>query len=297
MQDQMNEVLTLKDIENIPSGSFAVIGCPVGHSLSPLLHRALSDREDYYKLLITPEELESAVPRLIARLRGFNCTIPHKRAIMEHLDALDESAYGYGAVNTVKIGADGAKGYNTDGAGLLAALDRAKLKLEGDVLLIGSGGAARVLALEAIRAGARLTILCRNKLKGSALRSELLTRFKEAEIYINPNEYADSYSLIMNATPVGMYPKTEDMPIALGLLERAGGVFDAIYNPLKTRLIKEAEKRGKHSENGIFMLVGQAAEARRIWTGETFRSEQLERAARALYEALEEEGYDNRSEE
>jgi shikimate dehydrogenase len=284
----MNGVLKLKDIEKIPMGSFAVIGCPVGHSLSPLLHNALTGKDDYYKILVEPEELKEAAPMLIKRLGGFNCTIPHKLAIMEYVDKLDESAAGYGAVNTVKIHSNGATGYNTDGAGLLTALKRRGLKLSGEVMVLGAGGAARVMAIETLRAGARLTIICRNSEKGEALKSDLMNQIPKGEICVNPLQYKNTYNLIMNATPVGMYPHTEGLAIERELLDRAEGIFDAIYNPPKTRLIIEAEKRGIPAENGVFMLVGQAAEARKIWTGEEFDSFKLESAAQALNEALKE---------
>jgi len=282
-------IYTVYDIDNIPKGSYGVIGCPIEHSLSPIIHNTLSNSCGYFRILIKPDDLLVALPVLINRLKGFNVTIPHKVEIIKFLDEIDKTAEEYGAVNTVKCGDGIIKGYNTDGEGFRAALKYKNMSLRGKgVLLIGSGGVARVIAYEAVKEGSPLTILCRNLEKGEALKKRILSSYKDAEIRVLNSFDGGQYGLLVNATPLGMYPREDEMPIESKYLDNIESVFDTVYNPYDTKLIKEAEKRKIVSQNGLFMLTAQGVAARKIWTGEEFKEDKLINITELLKSELKE---------
>ncbi|MGI6269251.1 MAG: shikimate dehydrogenase family protein [Candidatus Howiella sp.] len=260
--------------------AFAVIGHPLGHTMSPYIHKALfalSGRApDYDPLDIPPEELAARMPGLNA-LRGYNITIPHKQKIIPLLDRLDESAARYGAVNLVDNGRKRV-GYNTDAYGFLKALETAGIPVSGRVLLCGCGGVARTMAYECLSAGCTLTfsVLESDFPAAEALSAELRQAFPAAQIAIRQiGRFEEDCDLLINATPVGMYPKTEAMPVSRDQIARAGHVFDAVYNPRKTALRETAEALGVPHGEGMAMLVWQAARAHEIWYGARFSNEQI----------------------
>lgn len=262
--------------------NFALIGYPLGHSLSPVIHRELFKIQgieaDYRLIEIAPELLAEKFEALKSN-RGFNVTIPHKVNIIPLLDELNERAALFGAVNTVKVDENGkTKGYNTDCSGFLNALKTANIPLSGKVLLCGSGGVARMFAFEAVLADCDLTIAVRENDVEAAktIAAEISEKLGKSAKVILLGEAEGSYDLIINATPVGMFPNVDACIIGKDIIEQAGAVFDAVYNPAETQFIRYAKEAGIKYSNGLSMLVWQAAVAEEIWNGSRFTQEDVE---------------------
>lgn len=245
---------------------FGLIGHPLGHSLSPAIHACIlrtAGIEGTYDLYdVAPEDLANRLPALMAELDGFNCTIPHKQSLMSHIQALDVTAQRCGAVNTVA----GGVGYNTDIEGFLAS----ELVLtDRDVLLLGTGGTSHMMGAMCLEKGCRsLTIRSRDASKAFALAAHLGRVFPEAADRCHVAEGGDSgriFDVILNGTPVGMWPNAGGLPCETTLLQPGVAVFDAIYNPIATRLVLNARRRGARAQGGLRMLVRQAVAAQQIW--------------------------------
>jgi shikimate dehydrogenase len=258
---------------------YALTGHPLGHSMSPLIHETLfeiSGRNDsVYELKdISPENFEDSLD-YFKSLCGFNITIPHKQNIIPMLDELSESAVRYNAVNCVKN--DGGKliGYNTDCDGFLRSVE--DFPMNGEVLLLGCGGAGRMMGIEAALHGASLTIAIRPSSikKAQILMAEIMSKCSTPVKITDINEIEGKYEVLLNATPVGMYPDTDSCPVSTDVIENCRYVFDAIYNPTETVLIRTARSYGKKAVGGAAMLVHQAVSAHTIWDGDTYTPEQI----------------------
>lgn len=256
----------------------ALIGDPVAHSLSPVMHNAafqsLGLDYVYLCLRVPSTAVESALAGVKSLgLRGLNVTIPHKVAVMAYLDAVDPLAHDIGAINTV-VNRDGCLiGYNTDGAGGLRALQDANVTLaEATVVLLGAGGAARALAYSIAPLVDRMVLLNRTEAKATALASSLRKRFNKPirggplTRSILATELPDA-DILINTTSVGMHPHGEDSAVDADLLHARLTVFDVVYTPLETRLLREARRVGATTVDGLSMLVHQGALAFEIWTG------------------------------
>ena len=198
----------------------------------------------------------------------------------EDIAALDRKAEMYGSVNTVDT--DG-KGYTTDPDGFIKALGAYGVKPDGNVVIVGTGGVARIMAFEAAKAGANITIAVRHEdiHMVSALACEILDKTIHPAVstcYIDRIEKLDKdIDLLVNATPVGMYPNADNMAVNESIIEKSKVVFDAVYNPLETKLIKTAKKMGKTAIGGMSMLVWQAVESHRIWDGSVYDKKDIEK--------------------
>ena len=260
---------------------YALIGHPLGHSLSPQIHRALlaaAHLEGDYRLLdIAPEDLANRLPEL-QTLRGFNVTIPHKQAVLSAMAELDEKAALFGAVNTVAVRDGKFYGYNTDCYGFLRSLSAAGIPLTGRV--------ARMFAFEAVLAGAAVTLAARTPSKGCALAAEIAEKCGRAVTVTDFNSVTGDWNLIVNGTPVGMFPKVDACPLEPGVLAHTAAVFDAIYNPMETRLLRLARQNGAKVVNGLPMLVWQAAVAQEIWNDVTYTPAQVQRVIEQMEELL-----------
>lgn len=253
-----------------------LLGDPVAHSLSPLLHnaafRAAGLSAVYLACRVAPEDLGAAVAGLRALgALGANVTIPHKQAVAAHLDALLPAAEAIGAVNTIVPEKGGRLlGANTDAAGFLAGIEG--LGLEGQpALIFGSGGAARAVAYALLREQrpASLVLAVRNVARGDALAADFaglgaieVVPLAEAGPAIRASR------LVVNATPLGMHPREEETvwPSAEDFSPEQT-VYDLVYRPVRTRLLREAAARGARTVDGLAMLLGQAAAAFTLWTG------------------------------
>lgn len=258
---------------------YTLIGHPLGHSMSPYIHARLFElsgvEASYDCTDIDPSEFSEKAEKL-SELNGYNITIPYKRDIIPFADTLDETAKRYGAVNCVHNFKGKVIGYNTDCTGFLMSVKA--LSLSGKVLLIGCGGVGRMMAIEAALHGADLTIgIIPEAAKAAAeLCSQISETAPGSKVQVRDiSEVKGSFDLIINASPVGMYPNTDACAVSEELIAECGGVFDAIYNPVKTRLIQWAEKHGKPAVNGTAMLVYQAVKAHEIWNGSYYTDEQV----------------------
>ncbi|TSB46794.1 shikimate dehydrogenase [Alkalicoccobacillus porphyridii] len=257
---------------------FGLLGHPVGHSMSPTMHKVAYEQlgldASYTAYDVTPEKLEEAVRYIrTANISGCNVTIPHKVEVMKYLDEIDEEAVQIGAVNTIINQNGKLKGYNTDGRGYIQSLLSTIDTLTGHrVLVIGAGGAARaVVAVLLSHQPESVVIANRTEKKAEAL----VQLFTKSDIHLGSSSVAgaaarlEEFSIIINTTSVGMSPHIEDMPISLERMSPKAVVSDLIYNPLETRLLKEAKKRGANTENGIGMFVHQGVLSIQHWTGLT----------------------------
>jgi shikimate dehydrogenase len=276
----------------------ALIGDPVEHTMSPAMHNAAFKKLGldylYIPLRVAPGELPQAVAGLKAlNVAGFNVTIPHKVAVMPLLAGLDPLAEKIGAVNTV-VNKDGKlRGYNTDAEGFFRVLLEQGISPQGkNIVLLGAGGAARAIAYILAEKGARLTILNRRQELDWA---ENIAQFilddlqKEVKVF----ELGDiakalpGADLLVNATSVGMSPAENESPAPAALLDKVPVVFDIVYNPLKTRLLKEAAAAGAQTISGIDMLAWQGALSFEKWTGKAAPVDLMRREAVKMLERHE----------
>lgn len=237
---------------------YGCIGEHLGHSFSKEIHNALADYE-YIIHEVAKEELEAFAKE--RDFLGINVTIPYKELIMPYLDQIDEAAKKIGAVNTV-VNRDGKLfGYNTDFYGMTMLVKHAGIDAFGKkVAILGGGGTSKTANAVFASLGAKEIIrVSRTKSADTVTYDELYREHSDTEI-------------IMNTTPVGMFPNTEGMPITLDGFERLSGVLDAVYNPLRTKLIEAAKERGIPTSGGLYMLVAQAVRASEIFLDKDYPS-------------------------
>ncbi len=259
---------------------YGLIGHPLGHSMSPLIHKklfALSGIEDLsYELIdIAPENLKAS-EGMLRELKGFNITIPHKREIIPIADKLGESAERYNSVNCIANSNGIMTGYNTDCDGFLLSAEA--LPLGGKVLLIGCGGVGRMIAIEAALHGAELTIaiLPENAKQAQLVMAEILSKCGGASVKIcDISDIQGKFDLLINATPVGMYPNVDACAVSDEIIENCSSFFDVIYNPTETLLMKKARALGRIAVGGSAMLVYQAVKAHELWYGGKFSPEDI----------------------
>jgi 3-dehydroquinate dehydratase/shikimate dehydrogenase len=264
---------------------YGVIGNPVSHSLSPLLHNTgfITRRmNDVYLPFLVPDlrDFLRAVHPL--GIHGFSVTLPHKQAILRHLDDCDPLAAAIGAVNTVVVRPGGKLyGYNTDYVGVLRALQQ-RVALRGSrVLLYGAGGAARAIAFALVQEGAIVNICARRP--SEARKLACAAGGKAIERRQLRREFFDA---IVNATPVGMHPRAGASPLRAEELN-CRLVFDSIYRPQKTRLLQLAARRGIETVSGIEMFIAQGTAQWEIWTGLRAPEKQMRAAVLAKLRAEE----------
>ncbi len=244
---------------------YGLLGEKLGHSFSPQIHRALWGC-DYGLIEKTPEELGPFLRS--GAFKGLNVTIPYKQAVVPYLDELSPAAKAIGSVNTVLRRPDGSLwGHNTDYDGFLALLQSLKSSVQGrKALILGDGGAAKTVraVLRAEGAGEIVTISRRGP-----------------ENYTNLSRHADT-ELIVNTTPLGMYPAVDAQALDLGQFPRCGAVLDLIYNPARTRLLLQAEALGMEARGGLLMLVEQGRKAAELFSGRPIPAEAGETLLREL---------------
>lgn len=256
-----------------------VLGNPVKHSLSPAIHNAAFQHLglNYVYLAFPVEDVSHAIDgiRALGNLKGFSVTIPHKVSVMAHLDTIEPTARHIGAVNTIVKSDNTLSGYNTDASGALLALQHAGVDLAGkQVVIIGSGGAARAIAfgLALETPVSRLTILgieeeerrtlARNLREGTPLPIE--------DDLLNADTLEPALAraqVMIHCTPVGMDPQTDQTSVPQRFFHPGLTVMDIVYNPLDTRLLKEAREAGCPTIRGLEMFLHQAVAQFELWTG------------------------------
>ncbi len=257
-----------------------LLGNPVEHSLSPAIHNAAFQQLNlnFVYLAFKVEDLEGAVRgiRALGNLRGFSVTIPHKVAIMPFLDEVEPTAKHIGSVNTILVEGGKLTGYNTDASGALRALQSGGVTLKGQqVLMVGTGGAARAIAFALATAKdiGGLILLGIDEKERLRLAEDLRDRTK---LNVEYGPLTDqtlrsgirSSQVLIHCTPIGMHPKVDETCIPASLLAPHLTVMDIVYNPLETRLLRDAKASGCRTIRGLEMFLHQAVAQFELWTGQ-----------------------------
>lgn len=269
---------------------FGLLGYPLGHSLSPQLHRLLAKElgkeVDYQLFPIPTQTSKEELEKKMFCLDGFNVTIPYKIRMLESMDQLDSSAKLHRSVNVAARCSDGKwKGYNTDCIGFVRSMQANGIALSGSVCVLGAGGVGRMFATECVRHGCKVVLAVREKAMQSAQQvvQHILEVFPDALVEVQLiSALSGPFDLMINATPCGMFPHTDEMPVDPPVLKQTKAVFDCIYNPQKTMLMHKAEEMGCKVVGGLGMLCWQAAAAQEIWMDVSFSEEQVSRVMRTL---------------
>lgn len=246
-----------------------LLGGKLGHSYSPQIHRCLADYS-YELFEKTPEELEDFLKH--GDFTGLNVTIPYKKAVIPYCDELSERAAQLGAVNTIVRRSDGTLiGHNTDYFGFSSMVARSGLQVaDKKVLVLGSGGASATAVAVLRQLGANVLIISRSG----------------EDNYDNLHRHADA-AVIVNTTPVGMYPNVGTSPVDLALFPKLEGILDVVYNPARTQLLLDAEARGLVAVNGLWMLVAQAKESAEWFTGHNISDDRIAIIHKTLRKQME----------
>ena len=255
-----------------------IIGDPIEHSMSPVMHNAAFKKLglDYVYLAfgVKQTELGEAIDGVRAlNIKGLSITIPHKIAAIQFLDEMDTLADKIGAINTIVNRNGVLKGYNTDASGFLQALLEREIEPKGKkVVILGAGGASRAISFILAERGADLVILNRtwDKAKVCADRISEIFQSEARALELNGENLATALGqadILVNTTSVGMDPDITETPVTANLLKPSLVVFDIVYNPIETRLHKEAEAVGATVIGGVEMLVWQGVVAFEKWTG------------------------------
>ncbi len=267
-----------------------VIGDPIEHTLSPIMHnaafKALKLDFAFLAFKVKVADVEKAVSGMRALgIHGLNVTMPHKSAVINYLDEVDQAAKAIGSVNTI-LNKDGRLfGFNTDGVGALQALRENGVEPRGKkVLLLGAGGAARAIAYTLAREADELVILNRTAKQAAELANLLKQTFDRKVVAdaLSPNAIKDTLQdsdVLINATSVGMKPNANQTPVAFEWLRPDLAVMDIVYNPVETKLAKDAKAAGAKVVSGFEMLIYQGAASFEIWTGHSAPVEVMRHAA------------------
>jgi 3-dehydroquinate dehydratase / shikimate dehydrogenase len=287
---EMIDVYRVKEL-NEDTEIYGLVAGSIAHSVSPQMHNAafkfhqmnavyvpfaVKNLEEFMRRMVNPKTRD-----IDWNFLGFSVTIPHKVEIMKYLDYVDETARKIGAVNTVKIEGDRLFGFNTDAEGFIEPLKNAYGDLKNArVAVFGAGGAARACIYALQREGANVTVFARDFEKARNLAQDFSVDFEELQIQ-NPKFKIQNYDVIVNATPLGMKKGglENETPVIAEQLENVRLVYDLVYNPFETKLMREAGNAFVPTIGGLAMLVAQAMAQQKIWTGEDAPMKEMSAAA------------------
>ncbi|WP_323735493.1 shikimate dehydrogenase [Methanosphaera sp. ISO3-F5] len=266
-----------------------VIGHPIEHSMSPPMHnnayKQLNMDYVYVAFHVQPENIEKLInSSKTLDIKGLNVTIPHKTTIIPYLDEIDETAEKIGAVNTIQFKNGIAKGYNTDGIGAIKSIQEHTTLQDKNILIIGAGGASKAISFTLINENINsLTIANRSQNNAENLINNIKKQTEFTNINYqqinNVDEILNQTDIIINTTPIGMYPNHQvKPPIKTDNINNKHVVMDIIYNPLETQLLKQAKENGATTINGTSMLINQGLESFKIFTGKEATYESFEEA-------------------
>ncbi|MHB1458488.1 MAG: shikimate dehydrogenase [Armatimonadota bacterium] len=255
-----------------------LLGYPVKHSFSPVMHNSAFAQLEldyiYVPFEVHPDNLKSAVDAIRSlSIRGVNVTIPHKSDVIEHLDWVSESARSIMSVNTIHNDNGILRGYSTDGEGFILSVKESGISLVNtDTVVLGAGGSAKATVLALVENGAHVTVVNRTQSRAIEM-AESINSLKNAEL-VKVAVYGDDAAeaiiaakLMVNCTSVGMHPEIDASPVPAEWLHAELFIYDQVYNPIETKLIKLSKQAGASGINGQGMLVYQGALAFKIWTG------------------------------
>ncbi len=265
--DELSNIYHFKNIDK-ETRLYGIIGNPVSHSISPHIHNPCF-KEKGLNAVYVPLKV-SDIGAFIKEFReldfqGYSVTIPHKESILPFLDDINPTAKKIGAINTVVNQGGKLTGFNTDCMGAILGLENglnSKIELKDKkVAIIGAGGAARAIAFGLKEKGCDITIYNRTLERAERLSNDVGCEFKGFEEIGGLNS-----DILINSTSIGMSPKVDESPVPKNVLKKGMIVFDAVYNPIETRLLREAKEQGCHAISGLAMFINQAAEQFRLWT-------------------------------
>ncbi|HEX2640889.1 MAG TPA: shikimate dehydrogenase [Pyrinomonadaceae bacterium] len=288
----MIETFRVKELDQ-DTEVYGIIAGDTSYSVSPFMHNAAFRLRELNSVFVPLQtrDLDSFVRKMVApetrevdlNFKGFSVTNPHKQSVIGHLAGLDEAAREIGAVNTVKIEDGKLFGYNTDAPGFIEPLRRKIPDLKGSrAAIVGAGGAARACIYSLIKEGAEVVVFARDAAKAKILRSEFPIEIEQLPVADGRKPIAFSnFDILVNATPLGTKGDLENETIAAEeQLTSVRLVYDLIYNPAETRLIREATAAGAETLGGLNMLIAQGARQFAIWTGEQAPVEEMTAAVR-----------------
>ena len=269
---------------------YGVIGNPIVHSLSPAMHNAAFEALQidavFLAFKVKKDEVENALQGMRGLgIIGFNVTMPHKNAVISCIDEVDETARFLGSVNTIFNDNGKLKGFSTDGIGAQRALEENGVAIKGKkIVLLGGGGAAKAIAYTLAREVSELVLLNRTPDKTKALSEVLCSTFnkKIANCLLSSSVVEQNLrdaDVLINATSVGMSPQSAQSPVASKALRSDLTVMDIVYNPIETKLAKDAKKAGARVISGVEMLVYQGAASFEVWTGQVAPVKVMRQAA------------------
>ena len=251
---------------------FGLLGAKLGHSLSPQIHKIIFEElglaADYKLIELPMEALDTELPQIAAQYNGVNVTIPHKIEVMPFLDSIAEEAAAIGAVNTIDFKDSKSCGYNTDWLGFGMMLEHNGIEVRGKkAAVLGIGGASRAVLQYLAKGGVAEVLLVSRK--PQEIPQQVLNICVGAKVRCL--SYAEleqeNGDIIINCTPVGMYPKTGVSPVGVDVVKNFAAAVDLIYNPAETEFLRMARSAGKIAVNGLLMLAAQAVAAQEIWQG------------------------------
>lgn len=243
---------------------YCIFGSPVGHSKSPAIHNMLFAEYGINAVYIAfePENVKSGIAAVRSLgIKGVSVTIPFKEKVIQYLDEVDEESLRIGAVNTIVHHSGRLKGFNTDCFGAVAPLRNCGIA-EKRIGMVGAGGAARAAGFGMIRENGKVTVINRSSDKGSKLAADLNCPFLNLE-----DMDRQDFDILINTTPSGMFPHTRESPVPDHVLKPGMVVMDMVYNPVETRLLRQASQSGCHTISGIEMFLCQGAKQFELWTG------------------------------
>ena len=265
---------------------YGLVGKKLGHSLSPIIHNYVfkSLKIDGEYSLYEIEDSKNILEIMLKEgIKGFNVTIPYKESIIEHLDYISEEAKKIGAVNLVKIENGRSYGYNSDYFGVIEMLKKSEVQVKNKVCyVLGSGGASKsvIVALSDLKAK-EIIVVTRDVEKK---KEELENKFKDIKV-VSYDEIGMG-DIIINTTPLGMYPNIDSTPVNKDILKNFNVAVDVVYNPKVTKFLKEAEEIGLKCVDGITMLIAQAIKSDELWEGIKIDNSIEDRIEKILLERL-----------
>lgn len=274
----------------------ALIGSPVDHSVSPILFKLYADEHGleyaHSKFDVKADDLEIVIKSLSAYgFAGVNITLPYKADVIPFLDTISPEAQAIGAVNTIKVSNGKLEGFNTDAFGALRAIEKAakrEVSSSNKAVVFGTGGAARAVVWVLLQKGVQVTVVIRNpeSYRTVTIKNDFANRVEFVDYSSLTTEQLSEYTIICNTTSVGMYPLDDDAPVKVDNsdnIDLTGViVFDAVFNPVTTKLQKWAESKGATLAYGIDMMIFQGIVAFEYWTGKQVSNDTIQKASDIL---------------